>query len=131
MTFNFYSFTRTLTAAITSALLLTLAVQAHETHGKPQYGGIVAESAAFQAELVVKQTTATIYLTDHGKALSSKGVTGKLTVLAEGKTQALTLSPSAENQLQATLPAPIKSGKFVAQIALPNKAAASVRFELK
>lgn len=131
MTFHSVFLVRTLLAAITSTLLLALTAQAHETHGKPQYGGIVAEAAIFQAELVVKQTTATIYLTDHGKELANKGVTGKLTVLADGKTYTVNLAPNANNQMQATLTTPVKSGKFVAQIALPNKPAASVRFELK
>ena len=131
MTFNFSSFVRTFSTALASVLLLAMAAQAHEGDGKPQYGGIVAESAAFQAELVVKQNTVTIYLTDHGKALSSKGATGKLTVLSAGKTNNITLSPSASNQLQASLEEPIKSGKFVAQITLPGKPAAAVRFEVK
>lgn len=109
-----------------------LTAQAHETHGKPQYDGVVAEAAAFQTELVVKNTEAIIYLTDHGKELSNKGVTGKLTVLADGKTYNVPLMPTkATNQLQATLTAPVKSAKFVAQITLAGKAATSVRFELK
>ena len=131
MTLNFYTFARTLLAALTSALLLAMAAHAGGDHSKPLHGGIVAESSAFEAELVVKQHLVTIYLTNHGKAIPSTGVTGKLTILSEGKTQAVNLSASAGNQLQATLPAPLKSGKFVAQIALPNKPTASVRFELK
>lgn len=131
MTFNFSSFVRTFSTALASALLLAMAAQAHEGDGKPQYGGIIAESAAFQAEMVIKQNTVTIYLTDHGKVLSSKGATGKLTVLSAGKTQSVTLSPAANNQLQATLAEPIKSGKFVAQISLLGKPAAAVRFEVK
>ncbi|MDI9335301.1 MAG: hypothetical protein QM533_13090 [Cytophagales bacterium] len=131
MTFNSSFFTRTLLAAITSALLLAQAAQAHETHGKPQHGGVVAEAATFQAELVVKQTTALIYLSDHGKEVSSKGVTGKLTVLTEGKTYTVNLVPHASNQLKAVLTAPLKSGKFAGQITLPNKPAVSIRFELK
>jgi hypothetical protein len=114
-----------------SAGLLTTTAQAHETHGKAQHGGVVAEGASFQAELVVKQTEVIIYLSDHGKELASKGVTGKLTVLADGKTYSLTLTPKTANQLQATLTAPVKTAKFVAQITVPGKPAASVRFELK
>jgi hypothetical protein len=48
--------------AITAALAsLVFTAQAHDTHGKPQYGGIVAEAASFQAELVIKQTEVIIY----------------------------------------------------------------------
>ena len=131
MTFNFYSFARTILAVLTGALLLAMTVHAGGNHGKPQHGGIVAETNGFEAELVVKQNLVTIYLNDHGKDLSSKGVTGKLTVLADGKTYTVNLLPTTGNQLQATLPAPLKNGKFVAQIALPNKPIASVRFDLK
>ena len=132
MTVHFSFVARTFIAAVASALLLATAAQAHESHGKPQHGGVVAEAALFQAELVLKQNLVTIYLSDHGKALSAKDVKGKLTVLADGKTHSLDLAPNATNsQLQTTLPAPIKAGKFVAQITLPNKPATSLRFEVK
>lgn len=131
MTFNFYTFARAILAALTSALLLAMTVHAGGNHSKPLHGGIVAKSSAFEAELVVKQALVTIYLNDHGKDLSSKGVTGKLTVLADGKTYTVNLSPTTDNQLQATLTAPLKGGKFVAQITIPNKDAVSMRFELK
>jgi nitrogen fixation protein FixH len=121
-----------ISAAVSASLsFFALHAQAHETHSKPQHGGVVAEAASFQAELVVKQTEVIIYLSDHGKELASKGVTGKLTVLADGKTYSLTLTPKTANQLQATLTAPVKTAKFVAQITVPSKPAASVRFELK
>jgi hypothetical protein len=119
------------TAVIASLSFFAWTAQAHESHGKPQHGGVVAEGSSFQTELVVKQTEAIIYLSDHGKELASKRVTGKLIVLADGKTYSAPLTPKAANQLQATLTAPVKSAKFVAQITVPGKAAASVRFELK
>ncbi len=131
MTFNFSFSVRILFAALASALLLAMTVQAHESHGKPQYGGVVAEAGSFQAELVLKQNTVTIYLSEHGQPLANKGATGKLTVLSAGKTQSAALSPAASNQLQATLAEPIKSGKFIAQITLLGKPAAAVRFEVK
>ena len=131
MTFNFYTFARAILAALTSTLLLAMTVHAGGNHSKPLHGGIVAESSAFEAELVVKQNLVIIYLSNHGKTIPSTGVTGKLTILSEGKTQAVNLSASAGNQLQATLTAPLKGGKFVAQITIPNKDAVSMRFELK
>jgi hypothetical protein len=121
-----------ITAVVSGSLsFFALTAHTHETHGKPQQGGVVAEAAAFQAELVVKNTEAIIYLTDHDKELSNKGVTGKLTVLADGKTYSVPLMPKGTNQLQATLNAPLKVAKFVAQMTLPGKTPASVRFELK
>ena len=110
MTFNFYSFARTILAALTSALLLAMTVHAGGNHGKPLHGGIVAESSAFEAELVVKQTLATIYLNDHGKDLSSKGVTGKLTVLAEGKTYTATPGELLVERMVKELKRPGRAG---------------------
>ncbi len=106
------------------------ALQAHESHGKPQYGGIVSEAGKFQAELVVKNNLATIYLTEHGAALSTKGATGKLTVLSGNKTYSVALSAKAPNKLEAQLERAEQSIKIVAQITPLGKSMSSMRFEL-
>lgn len=111
--------------------LMAISAHAHETHGKPQYGGAVADAGIFQAELVLKQSVATIYLTEHGKDVSSKGTTGKLTMLSGEKKFMFSLTPSKGNQLQATLAEPFKKGTFVAQITQPSQPTATLRFEIK
>lgn len=119
-------------ASILTAVLVAVASPAafaHAEHGQPQYGGIYGEAGTFQAELLIKDTQATIYLSSHGEAVSAKGATGKLTILdADGKSE-VELKPAADNQLVATLKSkPAKGAKVMATITLPGKKAANVRY---
>jgi hypothetical protein len=127
--------TRTLfcMAAIAIAGLLTSPVGAHEDHGKPQYGGIFGEAGSYQAELVAKADALAIYLTEHGKPLSAKGASAKLTILAGGVKSEATLAPSEDGkrlEAKGSFPA-AKGTRFVAQIARAGQAAATVRYEIK
>lgn len=121
--------------SLITALTLSVAApaaMAHAEHGKPQYGGIYGEAGIFQAELVVKDTQVTVYLSNHGEPVSAKGASGKLTVLgADGKQEA-ELKPAADNQLVATLKAkPAKGAKVVASITLAGKSPANVRYVIE
>lgn len=122
-------------ASLITAVALSIAapaVMAHAEHGHPQYGGIYGEAGTFQAELVVKDTKVTLYITNHGEALSTKAASGKLTILgADGKQEA-ELKPAADNQLVATLKAkPAKGAKVVASITLAGKSPANVRYVIE
>ena len=122
-------------ASLLTATLIAIAapaVHAHAEHGQPQYGGIYGEAGTFQAELVVKGSKVTLYLTVHGEPLSAHGASGKLTVLgADGKSE-VELKPAADNQLVAHLKNPLAKGaKIVASVALPGKAAANVRYSIE
>ena len=122
-------------ASILTAALVAVASPAafaHAEHGQPQYGGIYGEAGNFQAELVIKDTQATIYLSNHGDPVSAKGATGKLTILgADGKSE-VELKPTADNQLVATLKTkPVKGDKVMATITLPGKKPANVRYAIE
>ena len=105
------------------------AVLAHAEHGQPEYGGIYGEAGAFQAELVITDSQAKIYVTNHGEPLSTKGATGKLIVLAADGKSEVELKPAADNQLVAALKAkPAKGAKIVATITLAGKKPANVRY---
>jgi copper(I)-binding protein len=122
-------------ASILAAAMIAVAaptVHAHAEHGQPQYGGIYGEAGTFQAELLIKDTQATIYLSNHDDVISSKGATGKLTILgADGKSE-VELKPGADNQMTATLKAkPAKGTKVMATITLPGKKAANVRYVIE
>lgn len=122
-------------ASVLTSVLIALAapaVHAHAEHGQPQYGGIYGEAGTFQAELVVKGSQISIYLTVHGEPLSAKGASGKLTILgADGKTE-VELKPAADNQLMAHLKStPAKGAKIVASVTLPGKPAANVRYTVE
>lgn len=99
---------------------------------KPLYGGIVTVVKDVQYELVAKPDSMTVYVIDHGKKVSTKGATGKLTILSGADKTEVALAPVAENGLAASGSFKIQSGaKAVATITLAGKAATSARFELK
>lgn len=105
---------------------------AHDAHGKPRWGGVVADAGEFQAELVIKAGQAKIYLTQHADQLPSQGAGGKLTLLAGGKKEELTLAPVSDSALGATTTLKTGTGvKAVAVIQLPGQAPATLRFVLK
>jgi hypothetical protein len=89
----------------------------------------VANDLSF--ELVVDADGATIYLTDHGKPLATKGITGKLTVLQGTQRVEAEIKGAGDNKLRAT---GVKLGKGDKLVAVINTAAgktATVRFTLK
>jgi hypothetical protein len=102
-------------------------------HGaKPKHGGVVATANDLHFELVNKSGTPVVYVEDHGKALATTGMTGKMTVLNGTKKTELPLQPAGDNILQATGEAKLAKGtKAVALIALPDSEVVSVRFSVK
>lgn len=123
-----------LVSLITAAALCLAApaVMAHAEHGHPQYGGIYGEAGTFQAELVIKDKQAIIYLSNHGEPISTKGATGKLLILAADGKSEVELRPGADNQLVATLKAkPAKGTKAVATLTLEGKKPANVRYVIE
>lgn len=114
------------------AIFAAADVFAHDDHGKPQYGGVVAEGGFLQAELVFAPNKATIYLTDHGKPVSSKGATAKLTILVAGKRSELSLAPSGQSQLEAALTTPIpKDARVVGVVTVAGQKPVSLRWVVR
>lgn len=104
---------------------------AHDHGHAPQHGGIVAEAADVDYELVLQPQAITLYLRDHGKALATEGASGKLTLLLGTQKTELPLSPASDGRLQALHPPALASGaKLLAQVSLPGRKAATVRFVL-
>ena len=73
---------------------------AHETHGQPQYGGVVAEAGLAQFEIVAKDGKLTVYVTQHGAPVDTAGASGKLTVLAGSAKSEIDLKAAGDNRLQ-------------------------------
>lgn len=73
---------------------------AHEDHGKPMHGGIVAEAGHAQFEIVGKDGVLTVHVTDHGKPLATAGASGRLTVLSGSGKREIALQPAGASQLQ-------------------------------
>lgn len=73
---------------------------AHEDHGKPRHGGIVAEAGHAQFEIVGKDGLLTVHVSNHGTPVATGGATGKLSVLAGAGKREIELKPAGENLLQ-------------------------------
>ncbi len=118
--------------SLSAGLMIAAGAMAHGDHGKPRYGGVVAEGGVFQGELVVRDAAVTVFLVEHGKPLASAGASAKLTVLESGRTRDLTLAPAGENRLSADAGAALAKGtKAVASVRLADGRSAALRFELK
>jgi hypothetical protein len=121
-------------ASILIAAMLALAapaVYAHAEHGQPQHGGIYGEAGTFQAELLIKDREAVLYLSNHGEPLSSQGASGKLTILSSSGKVEIELKPSGDNRLRGQLPArPAAGSKMIATLTLAGMKPAHVRYSL-
>jgi hypothetical protein len=112
-----------------AALLVTPAF----AHGdaKPKQGGVVASAGDLSFELVAAGDGAILYVEDHGKPLTTTGMSGKLTVLngtdkAEGD-----LKPAGDNKLSVS-GVKLRSGaKAVATLITAGKKSLTVRFTVK
>lgn len=114
------------------AALLAQPALAHDDHGKPRWGGVVADAEIFQAELVIKNGQAKVYLSLHADMLPAQGSSGKLTLLGGGKKEELELKQVTDSALGAATS--FKSGKgvkAVAVITMPGKGTGNMRFQLK
>lgn len=104
---------------------------AHGDAHKPKYGGVVKEVNEVQYELVATADSLVIYVEDHGKKVSSKGATAKLTLLNGSEKSEAVLSPAGDNKLEAKGTFKVGKGtKVVAVVTLEGKAVQSVRFSL-
>lgn len=72
----------------------------HADHGKPQFGGIVAEAGEAQFEIVGQGGKVVVHATNHGQPLETAAARGKLTVLAGTAKQEIRLQPAGGNRLE-------------------------------
>ncbi|MFH1814252.1 MAG: hypothetical protein ABIF28_08820 [Pseudomonadota bacterium] len=120
-------------------LITVLAVAAAATpqfvsaHGeaKPRHGGVVQNVNDLGFELVADAAGATIHVDDHGSALASSGMSGKLTVL-DGKTKSeAVLKPAGGNRLFAEGARLAPGAKAVATITDAAGKTMTVRFSIR
>jgi hypothetical protein len=119
-----------LTLATAASLIAPAAALAHEDHGKPQHGGIVAEAAHYQAELVARPDRLTLYITEHGTPLPTAGGSAKVTLLAGGQKSEVALAPAGDNRFEAKGSFNLGGAKAVANLNVPGKPAKTLRFAL-
>lgn len=119
-------------APLLIATLLGQPALAHDDHGKPRWGGVVADAGEFQAELVIQNGQVKIYLSDHAAMLPAQGASGKLTLLVGGKKEELALAQVSDSALgAATGIRSARGAKAVAIIRLPGREPATLRFAFR
>jgi len=119
-----------LAAALALALFSTT-TGAHGTH-EPQHGGIVQMVGDTAVELVAKGDTVHVYVDEHDSEFSSKGTTGKLTVLMNGSTTTATLTPDGSNRLVARGAAIGPGARVIVALTMADGATKlSARFAIK
>ncbi len=108
------------TTLLTTALLLApLAASAHGAPPAPAHGGIVAEgSGEHWVELSVAGDQITAWVANEdNKPIPAAELGGKATILIDGKTQTVPLSPAADNSVTGKLVGPA-TGRLTAVLAL-------------
>ncbi len=114
-------------AATLFALALPMAgAQAHVDHGKPQFGGVVAEAGEAQFEIVSADGKITVHASNHGAPVATDGVSGKLTILAGAEKREVLLKAAGANRLtgEGTYSA---GAKLLLQVQWPGKAPLQAR----
>lgn len=91
---SIFSHARLSAAALFAASVLALSPVAFAHGGaKAAHGGIAQVAHDINFELVAQADGATLYLVDHGKPMSSQGISGKLTILNKGQKSEADLKP--------------------------------------
>lgn len=121
---------KTLATLALAALFSAAPALAHDDHDKPKHGGMVADAAQYQVELVARPEQLTLILTEHSAPLATAGGSAKLTLLAGGQKSEVSLSPAGGNRFEAKGNFPVKGAKAVATISLPGKPTKTLRFAL-
>jgi hypothetical protein len=119
--------------ALITAFGLTLALGAHagDDHHDAKYGGVVAQTKAFDAELVAKPAMLQLYLREHGgKPIEVSKSSAKVTLLTGSDKQEVELKPAGD-KLEAA--GNFKIGAGTKAVAVVNHAGkpATARFTLK
>lgn len=112
-------------------LSFALGAQASGDHHKPKHGGVVAETKAFDAELVAKPAALQLHLRDHdGKPVDVSKSSAKVTLLNGTEKQEVELKPAGD-KLEASGTFKVGAGtKAVAVVSHAGKAS-TARFTLK
>lgn len=119
---------------LSSLLLLAAALTAGTAwahgDGVARHGGIVQMAGEIKFELVAKADAAELYLDDHGEALPTAKLTGKLSVLSGGNKSEAKLEPAGD-KLVAKGVKLVKGDKVIAIVAMEDEQNSSARFVIK
>ncbi|GJE04624.1 hypothetical protein [Methylobacterium isbiliense] len=114
--------------AAVGSLLLAVPVCAHEVAGKN--GGRVTDAGKYHVELVARDKTVDVYVTDEGeKPLPATGFKGTAILVINGKPARITLIPTDDKKLTGTAEVALGSApKGAVQLTAPDGATASGKF---
>jgi len=119
-----------LTASFLAALAIApLPVLAHGERPQPAHGGELQDAQGVWVEFLVKGRDVSVYvISEDHKPVPAQQISGTATVLIEGKSYKVDLSPGDANSVKGTLPV-AASGKLIATVALKvGGKSASARF---
>lgn len=121
--------------AIFTALLVAsaLAAPAAWAHGdeKARHGGLVQMAGEVKFELVARGDAAEVYLDDHGTAIPTGKLSGKLTVMSGATKSEAKLEPAGNEKLVAKGVKLQKGDKVIALVTMEDKSTSSARFVIK
>lgn len=104
----------------------------HAHDDGPKHGGVVEHSGHHHVELVAKGGTIELYVTDEdGKEEDASAAKASATVLADGKTEQVTLAPAGGNGLKGA--GGFNAGKgttVVVSLTMPDHETEQVRFKI-
>ena len=111
-----------------AAILMSAPALAHEVKQGPN-GGRIADAGEHHVELVVKNDSVDVFLSDHkDKAVSTDGFKGLAILAIDGKSQRIVLEP-AQNRLSGKASGTVAgSPKGVVQITPPSGKTVQARF---
>ena len=98
----------------------------------PKYGGAVREVKNVAYELVARPGSLTLYVSDHGKPISTQGAEAEAVIYAGNEKTTVRLEPAGENRMVAKGNFRTGVGVRVAlTTTLPGKPPAKATFNLK
>lgn len=114
---------------LAAACLLAMPAVAHEVAKGPN-GGRIADAGAHHVELVTKEKTVEVHLTDAGdKPVGAAGSKGLALLIVDGKSQRIALSPAGEYHFAGTATVVLpKLPKGAVQLTTPDRKTAIARF---
>lgn len=100
-------------------------------HG-PKYGGVVRELHNVAYELVAKPDSLTLYVSDHGKPISTQGASAEAVIYAGNGKTTVKLEPAGDNRMAAKGNFKVGVGvRVVLTTSLAGKTPAKATFNLK
>ncbi|KZE34223.1 hypothetical protein [Crenobacter luteus] len=117
---------------IAVSLALTAGLALADGVMSPQHGGVMAEAkSGNRVELVAEANQLAVYLTDHsGKAVSSNGVGGEVTLLTGTRKTSAKLAAAGGNKLIAKAQA-VAGTKAIVKISHPGQPEELLRVSLE